>query len=894
MSITNPEISSASPEIESIINRELNLIKIDRAQLLREVGVSESEIRSVMQAADVRAVFSIDTTRAIDTQVAPLWVLEWYLAGMRWSPDIVARSPLPATLPDLIATLWNHKDKLNPGMRIALWKLSKIQPNTPIHTHLDSKWKMISSVPVSSSLIWGMASLSSTLPGATPDSTNPVLQFAKDNWGKWALLGWGALALYKIFDKNDPTKDAGKWLFEKLTSWVPWGKLTLGTAIFFGALYFLFGDKIQKWIWVVDKFSDSAGKLMTIPEAMEKFQKGTPSEKKQVITDAVTGLGSIARDAFRELGKSIWVDVDKIMSPKDAESAKTDNSSADPESVLAARAYQAFSYKGFGGWAITVPWNSLTSNEKNILKWGNTKAHAPDILNLSHETAREKLPVLEAELASRNASIEKDLWARTIEIRKEFSSGSHPLYGRVDEIDARLADPTKWTEMEKWLIGSKMDEFIKISPELRRQHYFHFLARQELSAGIGALEYRIIAIKSGRDQFEAFKAMKGDPSLYYEQLRTLDADRIAQHMSLNTRSSHLDGRDWARFSDIARRFDEAIGEKDKMISQLVGETDDLTIKYNNATLDTEKALIKWQIDAKIQQIGVIEWTAQEMATKLFKENEKQLVQILNNAGTQRTMISSFLHHLPSWNNAKNFVKWNSTLPENLKDFNLFGSKNKYLRFGSFGTGIALIGIGAGLAKVDWHDPMDTAKRIAAGFVPIYGTGLDFHDSWESFKKWEIWAGFANLASWAVSGVGDAILWLSIITGIGTPIGIGTKSALAWVSKAIKMGMKVEAMSTADDLLAGGKMVFKMRDTTGKIVDIPVNLSANEARRYVQYTHMMESWKSQANLWKDVLTGKNGKRLMLWWMIGSLGFSGVALATAHTEWDKLTTINPDLK
>lgn len=349
---------------------------------------------------------------------------------------------------------------------------------------------------------------------------------------------------------------------------------------------------------------------------------------------------------------------------------------------------------------------------------------------------------------------------------------------------------------------------------------------------------------------------------------------------------------------MVERFDETLADKDKVVWKLVSGIDELNTKWNTSGIsDAEKALIDTQVKAKLADIAKIEWEAQHIATKLFSENEKQMVGILNHAWLKRTAISGLLHHIPSFSNGINWVKWNQSVPEHLKEINLFSPERKYLRFGSVGTGIALIGIGASIAgytSADGHGvdaAKVTAKRIAAGFIPVYGTGLDFQDAWESLNKWELWNALANATSGVVSGVGDAILGLSIVTGIGAPVGAGAKAALAGIAKSIKAGMIVESVSSSAEVFANwGKVIMKLKDVkTGKIVEETLTLTEEQTGRFAQFSEMMASWRKWAEGWQAILTGKNGKRMMIGGALASVGFAGVPLVSAYMEGGKLQTV-----
>lgn len=879
MSLSNAPGSSPEHSIESIIEAELGRIKLDRARFLSVVGVNEEEIQSAMNDPSLRSVFSLDVTSSLETSQASVWALEWYISGFRWLPEVRKLPAPPATLKEILSAASKEKNSLNPTLKIALWKLTQLNPESPIYKHLETKWTTIASIPVPSELRTDATPLWNGKTG----EVSPIKDFLKENWPKWAVLAWGAFALYKIFSgKGDEKGDNGKWFFEKLTKWVPGGKLTLGTAVILWGLYYFFWDKIKAFLWIVEKYKDSAGKIMSIPETIGKIAdpKVPLPKKKQHIADAVKSLGKVARDALRDIWRQYGIDVDVLPSDKDGK-----ESTASPEVVLASRLYQGY-------YGIVLPYSDLSENEKAIFKWNNARAHKTDILNESYDWAKSKLPELKSELEQLNTQLRPQINARASTIAEEFVDGTHPIYGKLDDIDSRLADPSKFSPTERAWIGWDASKLSSMPVEERRKAYFHFLARQEVNTRISSLEYRIIAIEAGPHDYEALRALRWDPSIYHEQLRILEDERVAQKLSIWWKTQNIDGRDWARFRDLTERMNEALADKDKVVGKLLGEIDELNTKFNNMPSDSpERAIIVAEVERKRLAIVGIETEAQGIAAKLFSENEKTLVQILNNDKTPRTLISKLLHHLPSRKNWDNWYKWNASLPEHLKDFNLFKTNNRYLRFGSVGTGLALIWVWAGIAWIQWHSATETAKRIAAWFVPVLWTWLDFKDFYTSLTEKDFLWAWANFLSGVASGIGDAILWLSIATGIGTPLWVWAKTALAWVGKAIRTGMKIEGITSTEDILNGWKIAFKMTDGKGKMIEVPVNLTPEQARRYLQYNDMLETWRSAGNNWKDVLTGTNGKRVMLlagWW---SLAFTGVALTSAYIDGGKVHTITP---
>ena len=54
----------------------------------------------------------------------------------------------------------------------------------------------------------------------------------------------------------------------------------------------------------------------------------------------------------------------------------------------------------------------------------------------------------------------------------------------------------------------------------------------------------------------------------------------------------------------------------------------------------------------------------------------------------------------------------------------------------------------------------TAKRMAAGMVPFYGTYLDGKDTYNSLKRKDWWGVAANSACCITSVVGDTLLVVS--------------------------------------------------------------------------------------------------------------------------------------
>lgn len=796
-------IESPRDNPESFIQKELIRLQLDRVVFLREIWVTEIELKNIIQRGDVQDMFRLNIE---SPEVPNLNALQNIMSG------VLVGYQSTGNVPSSISEMSSRSlpGSTAPEVRLVHWKLRQIAKlwNThPAFQKIDGYWKNMQKPSAQA--------LAPRAPGETDQGyLERAKGFVKEHPVASSIVGiWWAALLYKIFwnsEKEWGGDGKDKWFFQSILEKIP-SMGFFGTLVSLAGIWYFFGDKIR---WVFDtgiKTVEVAGKVMdTVKAVAEAVAPSTPMPRRiELMKSLIEQVGDAAKWLISDAAKQYGIDLNQWSYQWPKKQSNEWEHTGNLEAIGLARASQFY----YGTWK---PWKELNTSEKAIMQWTVSGWVSGWFSrgDINHTEALGRVSWIESEMKTLEASIP----TKTNENLTKLNTWNGSFDGKDWKEALKSEHIGKQVNIiNSWALPVMFSLLDDASKKLIAEHF----AKQEIDILIQAQRTLIDAIKAWPAEYGKFLASKWDTTLLYERMKILEAKKAG----LNLENLHkITPDDWKNFSRLAEEHLSLIREKDVILGSKRDRM--LEIQKEIAGDPTKKTLLETEFQKLANEYAQVENDVMKSTNEMFTK-EKSMVRVLENAGLSHSSWNP-LHHFmvgKGW-----IAQWHHA--ETLGDLRMVSpGKSGLLRMGFSGWNFVLMGVGVGAVLYINGGMNEWAKhdltRMAWGLVPVIGWSMDVHDAWKDFKGWNIMHGIANLGAATASFTGDALLALSLLpAGTTAPLGVGAKWAMYGLRNFIKWLWVEWAQSVAikETLPESWKIILSVTDTSGKIVEKTVDLT----------------------------------------------------------------------